>query len=294
LQFSKLFGNKKEDKPIPKTQRDGEPDVYHPPTEDDRIIWGIEKARLTLHYFEECLKQPKEGQDFFSIKVKIVDGKYAEHIWLTEPNFDEEGNLYGVVGNEPLNVKTVKLNQNIGIDRALVTDWMLVQEGRLIGGYTIRAIREGLTAEDLKRFDEDFGIIIDDGEDYFSADFTTPEGAILCIENAYDEKNIPKILACKDFHIEAQLMAQKKRGFYHPETIHELSRVLELSCIKYFNDNVFPSFTGVIRAFPKREQVSSKHVIITEVVYYSDGSECRQRINTYHTENGWRVLHPED
>ena len=277
------------------TSRDGEPDVYHVLNETERMNWGIEKAKLTLHYFEECLKNPKQGQDFFSIKVKIVDSGNVEHIWLTEPNFDDEGNLYGIVGNEPLNVKTVKLDQKIGIDRALITDWMIIQDGRLIGGYSIRAIREKLKGDKLRIFDEDFkGIIIDDGEDYFKADFKTPEGAIICIENAYNEKDIQKVIECKDFNIEAQLMAQKMNCVNNPEIIDEFCEALKLSCIKYLNDNGMPSFKNVIRAFPKREQISSKHFIITEVVYYPDGSESQQKINTYLTDNGWKVLDPED
>ena len=292
--LSKIFRNKKENKPSSISYRDGEPDVYHILNEDERIKWGIEKAKLTLHYFEECLKNPKAGQDFFSIKVKIVDGSNVEHIWLTKPSFDDEGNLYGIVGNEPLNVKSVKLDWKIGVDNTLITDWMIIQNGRLIGGYTIRAIRNGLRGNDLQHFDEKFRAIIDDGEDYFMADSTTPEGAIISIENAYDEKDIQKVIECKDFYIEAQLMAKKMKVFNNPEIIDELCEALKLSCIKYLNDNGMPSFKNVIRAFPKREQISNKHFIITEVIYYPDGSESQQRINTYLTDNGWKVLDPED
>lgn len=40
----------------------------------------------------------------------------------------------------------------------------------------------------------------------FEADFDTPEGAILCLEDAYRRRNIESAVACKDFMIEGILM----------------------------------------------------------------------------------------
>ncbi len=110
----------------------------------------MDKSRLTLHHFKGCLKQPKPNQQYFSIKVKLEDAGKVEHIWLTEPSFDNEGNLFGVVGNEPIDVKTVQMNQKIGINENLVSDWMIMESGRLIGGYTIRAVRDNLSGKHFK------------------------------------------------------------------------------------------------------------------------------------------------
>jgi len=140
--FSKLFGKKDNDQNV--QQRTEDTNVFNVGNENDRMNWGMEKAKLTLHHFEKCLNQPTPLQQYFSIKVKIVDGNKNEHIWLTEPSFDKDGNLFGVVGNEPIDVTNVQMNQKIGIDRKMISDWMIIQEGRLIGGYTIRAIRDKL------------------------------------------------------------------------------------------------------------------------------------------------------
>lgn len=40
-------------------------------------------------------------------------------------------------------------------------------------------------------------------------DFTTPEGAILCLEDAYRRRDIEAAIAAKDFRTEARLMLQK-------------------------------------------------------------------------------------
>ena len=173
-----------------------------------------------------------------------------------------------------MDVTTVKLNQKIGIDRNLVSDWMIIENGRLIGGYTIRAIREGYKGIDLQNFDKSLGgMTMDDGEDYFIADFTTPEGAILSIENAYDERNMDKILACKDFNIEAKLMLEKMKDMsLDAEIVKQTAEVLKLSFLKFSQEGL-PSFKGIKRAFPLREKISDEHFVITEVCYYSDGKK---------------------
>ncbi|WP_231459749.1 YegJ family protein [Pedobacter sp. Leaf132] len=191
--LSKIFGKKNVE------ERKGEPDMVYVPNEDERMNWAIEKAKLTLWYFEESLANPQAHHAYFSVKVHIIDGENGEHIWLTEPHFDAEGNLYGTVGNEPVNVNTVKLNQKIGIDRNLISDWMTIENGKLIGGYTIRAIRDGVPENERAAFDNSIGLYIDEGVDYFKANLDTPEGAILALENAYNDKNLDAAIACEIF-----------------------------------------------------------------------------------------------
>lgn len=288
--FSKLFGTKSQTSEDV-VSREGQPDVHYVASVSDRMNWAIEKAAHTLHYFEECLKQPKPNQNYFSIKVKIVDENASEHIWLVDPEFDAEGNLFGTIGNEPLDVKSVKIDQRIGINRSLVSDWMILEQGRLIGGYTIRALRDGVKKSELKAFDAQLGgMFIDDGEDYFKADFTTPEGAILSLENAYDEKDIDKAIACKDFEAEAALMLQKlNKEIVSPEIISKTAEVLKLSFIKHIEEEM-PSFKNIKRAFPSRQKISDNEYVITEVCYYPDGGKSSQKLTTYLSDNGWRVL----
>lgn len=249
-----------------------------------------------MHYFEECLVSPKPNQQYFSIKVKIDDGTNIEHIWLTEPSFDEEGNLFGVVGNQPLDVKNVALHQKIGIDRNLISDWMIIQNGRLIGGYTIRAIRDHLSGNELADFDRGLsGMVVDDGEDYFLPSNKTPEGAIIQIEEAYNQDDLEKAMSCKDFNIEAKLMLEKLgKGIHDEEVLSKTAEVLKLSFIKSIQENGMPKFHGIKRAFPKREKINDHHMIITEICYYPDGGKSSQRMNTYLTEDGWKVMGPEN
>ncbi|WP_293309799.1 YegJ family protein [Pedobacter sp. UBA5917] len=286
--LSKIFGKKNVE------ERKDEPDMVYVPNEDERMNWAIEKANLTLWYFEESLAKPQPHHAYFSIKVHIVDGENSEHIWLTEPHFDDEGNLFGTVGNEPVNVRTVKLNQKIGINRELISDWMSIENGRLIGGYTIRAIRDGIPEKDRAEFDRSIGMYIDEGVDHFKMDFDTPEGAILALENAYNAKDIDAAIACKDFFEEAKTMLSVMQTEFDTDTIAEMAEVLELSFINNIEEHGFPDFSGLQNAFPERKKIDDSHYVITEVCWFPDGGKSVQLLNTYKSAKGWVVLGPVD
>jgi len=284
--FSKLFGKKKNVR-----KREENPDVYDMPNKNERMNWAMEKAKLTLHYFKECVESPKDGQHYFSIKAKIEDEEKVEHIWLSEPNFDEEGNVYGIIGNEPIDVTNVSIGEKVGITFDDISDWMIIENGRLIGGYTIRAIRDGFTGAALENFDKSLGgMFVDDGEDYFVPNFETPEGAILALEEAYDNDDLEKAMHCKDFHKEAELMLKKTVPIeVDTELIEKTAELLRLSFIKNMNDHGMPKFKDVKRAF-KRQKISDEHYIITEICYYSDGGKSEQKLTIFKINNQWKVL----
>ncbi len=287
--FKNLFRKKETTR-----KREGNPDVYDLSGEDDRMNWAMEKARLTLHYFEQCLESPKTGQEYFSIKARIEDSGKTEHIWLIEPGFDGQGNIFGTVGNEPIDVKNVSIDQKIGITEDFVSDWMIIEQGRLIGGYTIRAIRDGLAESQLNDFDQSLGgMHIDEGEDYFNPDLKTPEGAILSLEEAYDADDLEKALYCKDFHKEAELLLKKTVKIeINEEIISSTAEALRLSFIQSLQESGMPKFTGIKRAF-RRQAVSEVHYIISEICYHPDGGKSVQKLNTYKIGDEWKVLSPE-
>lgn len=284
--LSKIFGKKNV------AEREGEPDMVYVPSEDERMNWAIEKANLTLWYFEQSLKNRQAYQNYFSIKVLITDGDEGEHIWLTDPHFDDEGNLFGTVGNEPVNIRSVKFNQKIGIKRDLISDWMIIENGRLIGGYTIRAIRDGVAEKEKAAFDNSIGLYIDEGVDHFKANLETPEGAILSIEKAYNNKDIDAAIACKDFFEEAKSLLSVMKMEIDQDIINETAEVLKLSFINNIEEHGFPDFSTVQNAFPERKKVDETHWVITEVCWYPDGGKSVQLLNTYKSPKGWVVLGP--
>lgn len=273
------------------SKRKDQPDVFHVKNEEEAMNLAIEKAQHTLDYFKSSLTAPQPQQTYFSLKAHLKDGEYSEHIWLHDVSFDESNNFFGVVGNVPLNLKNIVLGQRVGMGVNDVSDWMIIENERLIGGYTIRVLRDKMSEKERAAFDNSMNFYIDEGVDYFPHDFSTPEGAILCLEDAYRAKDIDRAVACKDFTQEARLMLSKhmEKVAGDEEVITKMEEVLRLSFIKHISED-FPDFKGVQNAFPKREQVNESLVIVTEVCFNPDRTKSLQRLYVGRTEDGWRVL----
>jgi uncharacterized protein YegJ (DUF2314 family) len=258
--------------------------------EDKAMAWAVEKAGLTLWYFIESLSNPLPEQSCFAVKIKIRNEKYAEHIWLTDPEFDQEGNLFGTVGNEPGNVTSVRMGDRIGVESSLVSDWMMIESGRLIGGYSIRAFRDSIPENEQRAFDDAAGLFIDEGADYFKVNFDTPEGAILSIEQYFSENNLDLVLLCKDFHAEAKLVLDKTDLEPDYITVAVMAEALRASFLQYIEKEGMPDFSMKTSAFTNREKINDDYWIITEICVYPDGYRSVERIYTYKSPNGWRVL----
>jgi uncharacterized protein YegJ (DUF2314 family) len=293
--FRRLFGKKEKHRV---SRRRDNADVYHVSNEAERMNWAIEKARLTLLYFKSSITTPKPFQTYFSLKARIEDGTDIEHLWLNDLSFDDANIFYGTVANEPIKIHNVSLGKQIGVPYESISDWMIIEDGILIGGYTIRAIRDGLPEKDKKIFDQQTGFTIDEGVDYFEHDFSTPEGAILCIEDAYDAHDINRVMACKDFEAEARLMLSHTKHMERlaskPEIITETEEAVKLTFIKFIDDHGFPSFKNVKRAFPHREFVREDLCIVTEVCRYPDQTKSRERLYVSRKNGEWKVLNPVD
>lgn len=124
-------------------------------------------------------------------------------------------------------------------------------------------------------------------------DFTTPEGAILCLEDAYRRRDLPAAVAAKDFSSEARLMVQRVsptlRG--DAEMVAKAAEALELS-FRTHTEKAWPNFDGIESFFTKREPHAEGVVLVTEVCRFPDGSLSHQQILVAETPQGWRVLNP--
>ena len=128
----------------------------------------------------------------------------------------------------------------------------------------------------------------------YAMDLSTPQGAILCLEDAYQRKDIEAAVACKDFTLEAMLMSEDKDpNVFDEEVIDKLAETLELAFREGIEDS-WPDFEGLKSYFDSQEPYQENVVIVTEVCRYPDGGYSRQRILVGKTENEWKVLYPLD
>jgi uncharacterized protein YegJ (DUF2314 family) len=117
---------------------------------------AVQKARKTLDKFISALRSPKSNQSRFSVKKPFIEGDKVEQLWVNEVSFD--GQLFhGKVDNEPVDLKGVKLGDEVTVSPEEISDWMFVQKGRLVGGYTVQASCRDLSPAQKKQFEKDTG-----------------------------------------------------------------------------------------------------------------------------------------
>jgi len=129
------------------------------------------------------------------------------------------------------------------------------------------------------------------GKQTFKVDLTTPEGAILSLEEAYRQRDIEKAVACKDFKVEAAHMMRDKPGLSSDEVLVKLAETLELAYRGQMKGG-FPDMNGVTSTFPKKRDWGDGKVVVTEVCRYPDGGTSKQDILVASTDTGWKVMIP--
>jgi uncharacterized protein YegJ (DUF2314 family) len=132
--------------------RSGQPDVFMVPADDARMSEAVARARGSVEEFIAVFTKPGARQRSFAIKVSVIEGARIEEFWVDLESF-ANGQFTGHIANQPLNVDSVRLGDRIVVDKERISDWMYVDRGRLIGGYTIRMLRAAMSADERKAFD---------------------------------------------------------------------------------------------------------------------------------------------
>ncbi len=140
-------------------RREGEPDYMHITEDHEAMNRAVETAQKTVGKFIAVLRSPKGLQSRFAVKKPFVEGDKVEHIWLTEVSYD--GRLFhGKVDNEPVDIKGTRLGEEVTVAPNEISDWMYVQDGKLIGGYTISAMCHHMSPAQKQQFEKDTGCLI--------------------------------------------------------------------------------------------------------------------------------------
>ncbi len=132
-------------------------------------------------------------------------------------------------------------------------------------------------------------------------DLSTPEGAILCLEDAYRRGDIEAAVACKDFWLEAKCMLEDskfadtfKDGGIDEEIIAKAADTLEKGYRMEMEQNGFPDFNGLRSTFSRKQKVKDNIYKVTEVCYFPDGGNSVQNILVGYRNGQWKVLYPLD
>ena len=141
-----------------KIERENEPTIYAVKSEDKEMAAAIQKANQTLSDFNAGLSNPKAENQ--ALKVEFADSKGIEHMWIGDIEY-KDGKYSGILNNEPEYITQYKAGDKIDVDNSKISDWMFVENGKLHGGFTIKVLRNKMTEEERKQFDEESGMQID-------------------------------------------------------------------------------------------------------------------------------------
>lgn len=157
--ISIIFLSCKTDK-TERIERTNEPDIHKLNDSDKEMDNAILLAQQTINKFKKAYKENNDDYKDFSIKMPFKTTHGYEHIWLSDITY-ENNEFRGVVNKSPAFTREVNIGDTIMIDTKNISDWMYVENGKLRGGYSIRAIRDKMSASQKKEFDNGFGIIIE-------------------------------------------------------------------------------------------------------------------------------------
>lgn len=126
-------------------------------SDDEEMNAAVEKAKMTFNEFVDALKNVDQNKSDFSIKVPFEYADGHEHIWVAEIELKED-RIYGYINNDPVYVTHIKLGDEIEIKPDQISDWFYIEDGKLIGGFTIRVLRDRMTDEEKQQLDDSFGV----------------------------------------------------------------------------------------------------------------------------------------
>jgi uncharacterized protein YegJ (DUF2314 family) len=128
-------------------------EIEHSDKEIERIA---ENARRALPTFFRNLTRPEAGANNFFVKYPLTadDGNSTEQVWLGSIRV-KDGICYGVLANATSLLNNKKKGGTIVIDTDKITDWMYIQDGKIIGGrsikYLLEKIPEAQRSKDQKK-----------------------------------------------------------------------------------------------------------------------------------------------
>lgn len=129
------------DHPVPRAdlQPGAEPQVFTVEKHNGAMRKAVHQARKTLPVFIAALTHPGPGQSDFQVKKPFMQNGEVEHLWLSDVTFS--GNrFHGYVDNMPRKIKGLKMGDRVSVNANEISDWAFIDNGRLVGGYTIRVL----------------------------------------------------------------------------------------------------------------------------------------------------------
>jgi len=150
--------NSGSDKIVARNDNNGDP-VISVKSQDAGMNRAMDSARKTYNDFFKAFPDISldSSKSDFSVKLRFAAEEVgAEHMWLNEL-YLKDNKLFGVMRGQPVYKISAKTGDTLEIDPHSVSDWMFIEKGRLIGGYTIKVLYDRMSSEEQKELEREIG-----------------------------------------------------------------------------------------------------------------------------------------
>ena len=112
---------------------------------------AFQQARATLDSFIQKIGTSHPNRTLVAVKVRFVlPDNSSQDIWVDQISY-QDGSFHGTMGDDIPSLK-LSVDDKIKIARKDIVDWMIIEDGKLIGGYTIRLAFQRMSPEQKERF----------------------------------------------------------------------------------------------------------------------------------------------
>ena len=118
-----------------------------------QMLAAVTNAQATVPQFLRVLTNPAPNQARFQIKKPFGTRTGSEeHLWIGELTFDGT-NFHGRLVNQPMELLTWKKGDAVTVLTNELSDWLYREDGLIVGGFTLRVMRQSVTGKEAEDFD---------------------------------------------------------------------------------------------------------------------------------------------
>jgi len=123
------------------------------PTQDASIEAATDRARATIEDFKKAMASPTPQQTDFAVKVELRANGAVHFVWLQQVAC-ADSTFTGTLGPDASGMKHHKPGDAVTVVAGEVADWMYVENRKLVGGFSLRAIRDKLRGPQRDAFEK--------------------------------------------------------------------------------------------------------------------------------------------
>lgn len=128
---------------------------------DPELDAAIGQARRTLDLFIQKIGTPHPARTQIALKVRFTPpAELPQDIWVDEITY-VDGSFRGTMGDDIPSLR-LSIGDKVTIEKDEIVDWAIVEDGKLVGGYTIRLALQRMSPEEKERFLETLPYSIED------------------------------------------------------------------------------------------------------------------------------------